>query len=81
MNQSTNQPTTHREQAFQAVTRTGILSAELYNQLSPFAARPGQEISLSQIAAYLALASQMHQRSAETIAALVELQTEIFTKK
>lgn len=71
----------HREAAYQAVTKAGILSAELYNQLGPFAARPSQEISLSQIAAYLALAAQMHQRSGEAIAALADLQAEIFSTK
>lgn len=76
------EPTTsNRERAYQAITRTGILSAELYTQLSPFCSQPSRNITLQQIAAYLALAEQMHRRSGEAIAALVEMQAEAFAQQ
>jgi hypothetical protein len=77
-----NTPTTsQRELAYQSTTRAGILAAELYTQLSPFCSQPAQPMTLQQVAAFLAIAAAMHNRSEEVIQALVELQAEIFTQQ
>jgi hypothetical protein len=78
----TNTPTTsQRELAYQSTTGAGILAAELYTQLSPFCSQPAQPMTLQQVAAFLAIAAAMHNRSEEVIQALAELQAEIFTQQ
>jgi hypothetical protein len=45
------------------------------------AASPPLPMTLQQVAAFLAIAEAMHNRSEEVIQALVELQAEIFTQQ
>jgi len=80
MNTTTATPLTNMQQAQHAVIRAGILSAELYDHLQPFCSQPTRNPSVSQVAAYLALAEQMHRRSGKVIAALAALQAQMFVE-